>query len=84
MSFEISIGGKEIQEVEKQIASNNIVMDNWLNCKHRSEKMEYTVKTCCAGQQNVIGYQCFKLEIKELTPQICSRCNHCDKKEEIK
>ena len=79
MSFEISIGGEEVPEIKRQIDSNNILMDNWNNCKHRSDKTEYTVKTCCSGFEQHVGYQCFKLDIKDLTPQICSRCNHCDK-----
>lgn len=80
MSFEISVGAGEPQDVQKQIDSNNIVIENWNNCKHRSEKHEYEVQSCCRGLEKHTGYVCYKLEIKDLTPIVCSRCGFCENK----
>lgn len=93
MSFEIEIGGEnpdkqqpldessEVPSVQKQIDSNNILLNNWNSCKHRSSKIEYTKPSCCGrSNETVVGYKCYKLEILDLTPLICERCNFQESK----
>ncbi len=100
MSFEILVGGQnpkeiknikmeindeELPEVKKQIEGNNVILDHWNNCAKRSEKMEYVRPGCCNNiNETVVGYQCFKLGILDLTPLICERCNSFEQKEENK
>jgi len=92
MSFEIHIGGEppeekpklsdeEIPIVKKQIDSNNIILNNWLGCKFRSDKMEYTKPVCCGrSNETAVGYKCIKLDILDLNPLICERCNYAEHK----
>lgn len=98
MSFEIVYGGKEKENppenatanepynkeaIKKLEDSNNVLMEPWNLCKYKSEVMEYTVKSCCRGQETRRGHTCLLIGTLDLNPLICSLCKKFSPKESI-
>lgn len=75
------IKNEHVDEVNRQINSNNVLMQKWDECKWRSDNEKTIIKSCCGRNEEVMCYNCHKLSINQLTPIICSRCNNFDKKE---
>lgn len=81
--FYVKIGGVTPEEKESKNQSKLINQENFNNCKHREGPLDYEIKTCCKGIITQNGYICQKLDIKNLSQLICSRCNFFERKEEL-
>ena len=64
-----------IDEINRQIVANNVLMNNWENCVYRDGPKKMTIKSCCSRQEEVVCYACLKIGTTLLTPILCSRCN---------
>jgi hypothetical protein len=76
---------EELPEVKKQIESNNVIMDHFLNCKWNSGKQLRKTQGCCSSApQETVMYFCDLLQIESLQPLICERCTKFQNREENK
>lgn len=74
---------KKMDEIEKQLKTDNISPHNWVNCEYRSEKEKTVIKGCCSQSSEIFCHNCKKLSILNLTPLVCARCNFFKQKEII-
>lgn len=68
--------------IQKMIDSNNILMKNFNECIHKSEVMDYEVKSCCHGTEKRRGLTCLRFGHLDLNPLVCSLCRFSEFREE--